>query len=68
MRFVAVIVAALLLVLAGPPARADYAAGAKAFRAKDYAAALAAWQPLAEGGHLRAQFGLGVKTLGFSWM
>ena len=60
LRITAVIGAAFLLVLLGGPARADYATGAKAFRAKDYAAALAAWQPLADEGHLRAQFGLGV--------
>lgn len=54
------IAAAFLLILAGGPAWADYATGAKAFRAKDYAAALAAWQPLADDGHLRAQFGIGV--------
>ncbi len=56
----AVIGAALLLILASAPARADYATGAKAFRAHDYAAALSAWQPLADAGHLRAQFGIGV--------
>ena len=59
-RLAAVIGAALLLILIGQPARADYTAGAKAFRAKDYAAALTAWQPLADAGHLRAQFGIGV--------
>ena len=60
LRFAAAIGAVFILVLVGASARADYATGAKAFRAKDYAAALAAWQPLADEGHLRAQFGLGI--------
>ena len=59
-RIAAVIGAVILLILSGQPARADYTAGAKAFRAKDYAAALVAWEPLADEGHPRAQFGLGV--------
>lgn len=52
--------AALLLILIGHPALADYSGGAKAFGDNDYVAALAAWQPLADEGHLRAQFGIAV--------
>ena len=59
-RLVFILGAAVLLASIGQPARADYTAGAKAFRARDYVAALSAWQPLADQGHSRAQFGIGV--------
>ena len=59
-RLVFMLGAAVLLVSIGQSARADYTAGAKAFRASDYVAALSAWQPLADQGHSRAQFGIGV--------
>jgi hypothetical protein len=42
------------------PARADFEAGVAAARAGDYAAALRAWQPLAESGNRDAQFNLGL--------
>ena len=41
-RLVFILGAAFLLAAIGQPARADYTAGAKAFRASDYVAALSA--------------------------
>lgn len=52
-------VAALLLMLPVAMAAAqDYEAGARAYRAGTYEAAIAQWQPLAQAGHARAQFAL----------
>ncbi len=51
------IVGALLLIAS--PARADFAAGAAAYDAGDYAAAFREWSPLAAAGDARAQLGLG---------
>jgi len=56
-RVLAFVLAALAAAL---PARADFEAGVAAARAGDYATALRAWQPLAEGGHRDAQFNLGL--------
>ena len=56
MRVFFIIFVFLLLPL---PARADFAAGMKAYEAKDYATAYAEWRPLAEAGDARAQYGMG---------
>ena len=56
MRVLLIATATLLLAL---PARADFAAGMKAYEAKDYATAYAEWLPLAEAGDARAQYGMG---------
>jgi len=56
LRFV--VIAVLLGLLRSPPAWADFADGLRAFDAGDYAAALAAWQPLAEAGDADAQAAL----------
>jgi cell division septation protein DedD len=48
-----------VFVASVPPARADYAAGAAAYDAGDYAAAMREWAPLAEAGDARAQLALG---------
>ncbi|MGB5580334.1 MAG: tetratricopeptide repeat protein, partial [Woeseia sp.] len=42
-----------------PMAAADFKAGQTAYEAGDYETALAQWQPLADAGDPRAQFGLG---------
>lgn len=53
--------AALLLVLLACGAAADdYAAGEAAWQRGEHAAALAQWLPLAEAGHARAQFAVGL--------
>jgi hypothetical protein len=54
-----VLLACALALTAAPPARADYAAGAAAYAAGDYAAAFREWSPLAAAGDARAQLGLG---------
>jgi len=52
---------ALLLVLGPvPAARADFAAGLAAYRAGDYAGALAEWGPAARAGEAAAQYGIGL--------
>lgn len=51
--------AVLLFALCGLPARADFAEGLEAFDGGDWAAALAAWRPLAEAGDAEAQTALG---------
>jgi hypothetical protein len=48
-----------MLVATVAPTRADYDAGAAAYDAGDYAAAMREWAPLAETGDARAQLGLG---------
>ena len=48
-----------LSLVAIAPARADYAAGAAAYDAGDYATAMREWAPLAEMGDARAQLALG---------
>lgn len=53
-------VAALLLLLATPAARADYATGRAAYDSGDYAGAMREWKPLAERGDALAQYGLGL--------
>lgn len=42
---------------------ADFSAGLKAYQARDYAAALKEWRPLAEQGERVAQFNLGLMYL-----
>ncbi len=46
-------------VVAGAGNLAGFPEGAAAFKARDFAAAARLWRPLAEEGHLEAQFGLG---------
>ena len=55
----ATVLAALALVAWSTLARADFAAGERAFDSGDYAAAIAEWRPLAEAGDARAQTNLG---------
>jgi hypothetical protein len=54
-----VLLLSLLLVLSGEGA-ADYDKGFRAYSEGDYATALAEWQPLAEQGDAKGQFGLGL--------
>src|SRR3954468_19817570 len=55
----AALLVANLLVLSAGVARADpFADGVAAYNTGDYAAALAQWRPLAENGHVRAEFRL----------
>ncbi len=53
MRWVAAGIA--LLLLAAPPARADFADGAQAYDGGDYATAFAEWHRLAQDGDVMAQ-------------
>ena len=53
-----VLAALAFLLLFGPGARADIAEGLEAYDAGDYAAAVAAWLPLAEAGDAEAQVAL----------
>jgi TPR repeat protein len=48
------------LLFAAPAYAADYDAGLAAYESGKYDAALTEWQPLAESGDARAQFGLGM--------
>lgn len=49
------------LVLAAPvAARADFDAGFAGYVIGDYATAFSEWRPIAEAGHVEAQFGLGM--------
>ena len=50
----------LSIVCLASPAWADFNAGEKAYRGGDYATALREWQPLAEQGHVVAQYQLGL--------
>lgn len=50
---------AAFLALWSPLAADDFAAGQKAYEVGNYETALGVWQPLAEAGDSRAQFGLG---------
>lgn len=60
LSFRAVLACCLALLAAAPTdVQADLAAGAKAYAAGDYGAALAAWQPLADAGDANAQFNIG---------
>ncbi len=51
---------ALIALFAAPVYAADYETGLNAYESGHYEAALSAWQPLAESGDERAQFGLGM--------
>ncbi len=56
---------AVVVVLVAAPAWADFRAGVEAYNQGDYATALELFRPLAEQGHAKAQFNLGVMyTLG----
>ena len=50
----------LLLVLAGQPARADFQQGLQSYYRMSFSKALAAWLPLAEEGHAKAQYQIGI--------
>lgn len=52
--------ALLLLAMAASTIAADYEKGFNAYSEGDYATALAEWQPLAEQGDAKGQFGLGL--------
>ena len=58
MRRLVLLLVSLGLLSTG--AYADYAAGLRAYQAKDYAAALAEWQPLADQGDANSQYRLGL--------
>lgn len=50
----------LMGAVAGSAAAADFRAGWEAYQRGDFKTALTEWQPLAENGHVSAQFNLGV--------
>ncbi|MHA7815712.1 MAG: tetratricopeptide repeat protein [Pseudohaliea sp.] len=52
--------ALLLAALVSGAVADDYAAGEAAWQRGEYTAAIALWQPLADDGHPRAQFALGI--------
>jgi len=58
--FSRVCLAAMPLFFAATAWSGDYEAGFEAYQVADYATALAEWQPLAEEGDARSQFGLGL--------
>jgi uncharacterized protein len=61
LKRLAVFVAAFVIgIFVVTGARADFEAGVRAYDAGDYAAAIVEWRPLAEQGHLEAQFGMGI--------
>lgn len=53
-----VVLALIALVVLANPARADFAAGMRAYGAEDYTSAHDIWRPLAEAGDPRAQYWL----------
>lgn len=55
-----ILVILTMFAAAAPAARADFAAGVKAFRSADYETAFAEWMPLAERGSGDAQYNLGI--------
>ncbi len=55
-----IFVIVLTLVLSAPVLAADFQAGLDTAERVDYAAALKEWRPLAEQGHAKAQYNLGV--------
>ncbi len=55
-----VMVLVLALVLAACAPAGDLETGAEAYDRGDYATALKEWRPLAEQGHAKAQYNLGV--------
>ena len=62
-RFPGLILTLLAAAMMAPgPARADFAAGARAQEQGDYATAIKEWQPLADGGDAAAQYALGYLT------
>jgi len=52
--------AVLTLLLSATSWSADFDTGQKAYDSGDYQTALTEWQPLAESGHVGAQFGMGL--------
>ncbi len=48
------------LIAAATTARADFDSGWQAYQRGDFALAIAEWRPLAEQGHARAQYNMGV--------
>jgi TPR repeat protein len=54
------VIVLIVLCLLAVPLSADFQAGLRAYEAKDYAAALKEWQPLAEKGDAHAQYNLGL--------
>ena len=55
MRGAVAAIALLAALAAAPAAKADFAAGARAYDGGDYATAFAEWMALAESGHVEAQ-------------
>ncbi|MEL0206452.1 MAG: tetratricopeptide repeat protein, partial [Alphaproteobacteria bacterium] len=60
MRTLAILILSLLTLLSAPALGADFDKGVSAFQRGDYATALREWTPLAEQGHVEAQYILGV--------
>ncbi|MEL0293952.1 MAG: tetratricopeptide repeat protein, partial [Alphaproteobacteria bacterium] len=60
MRTLAILILSLLTLLSAPALGADFDKGLTAAKRGDYATALREWMPLAEQGHARAQYNLGL--------
>ncbi len=60
MRTLAILILSLLPLLSAPALGADFDKGLTAAKRGDYATALREWTPLAEQGHVEAQYNLGV--------
>ena len=56
------IAAALLMLAFSTTSWAGFAEGLAAYEPGDFATALQEWRPLAEQGHAKAQFNLGLRT------
>ncbi len=60
MRWATMMLALVIVLVAAPAWAADLEAGKEAYDRGDYVTALKEWRPLAEHGHAKAQFDLGV--------
>ncbi len=60
MRTATMLLALVVVLVAAPAWAGDLQAGVEAYNRGDYATALKIWRPLAEQGHAKAQYDLGV--------
>ena len=60
MRTLVILILSLLTLLSAPALGADFDTRLTATKRGDYATALREWTPLAEHGHARAQYNLGL--------
>ncbi|MFQ5608931.1 MAG: tetratricopeptide repeat protein [Woeseiaceae bacterium] len=58
--FIRIFVVSASLLLANPVSADDFQSGLDAYNSADYETAMAKWQPLAEAGDARGQYGMGL--------